>query len=332
MPLMAESLEQEQTQVVRLFRAALRQKQLAHAYLLQSADLNQAYTLALELAKTLLCDEKPSADGYCGQCRNCKWLSDNAHPDFITLSRLTYPTDEDRKRKAARSQITTDQLQQLGQQLLMKREKARIVVFTDATLLNEEEAMTTGLAPLPYEWRSNEKAEGKTLRWIPLTSTVFNEKTANQFLKTLEEPPAGCLFLFLTNSAANLLATVVSRCQVVPFSSVHVAGGNAVMSSVLTPRLEGWWQALRQGEPLLQLLEKLPIKLTASSPSEALEPVALMLSIQRWLQAEPLRAGTLVSYAAAIRLLRQAEQQLAAHVQPAAVWLTLNAGLQQLYR
>lgn len=36
---------------------------------------------------------------------------------------------------------------------------------------------------------------------------------ANAFLKTLEEPPARCVFLLLTNSPQGLLSTIVSRCQ-----------------------------------------------------------------------------------------------------------------------
>jgi DNA polymerase-3 subunit delta' len=44
-------------------------------------------------------------------------------------------------------------------------------------------------------------------------------EAANAFLKTLEEPPAGCLFLLLARNAHALPATVVSRCQRVVLSS-----------------------------------------------------------------------------------------------------------------
>ena len=43
----------------------------------------------------------------------------------------------------------------------------------------------------------------------------MNTTTANRFLKTLEEPPAGTLFCLLGTSANNLLPTIVSRCQTV---------------------------------------------------------------------------------------------------------------------
>ena len=45
----------------------------------------------------------------------------------------------------------------------------------------------------------------------------LNEESANCFLKTLEEPPAGSLLLLISTSADRLLPTIVSRCQTVQF-------------------------------------------------------------------------------------------------------------------
>ena len=53
----------------------------------------------------------------------------------------------------------------------------------------------------------------------------MGDQAANAFLKTLEEPPARCLFLLLTDSPQFLLPTVVSRCQ-----TVSVATGNLSLS------------------------------------------------------------------------------------------------------
>lgn len=45
----------------------------------------------------------------------------------------------------------------------------------------------------------------------------FNEESANAFLKTLEEPPAGAVLILIGTSAEVQLQTIVSRCQVVRF-------------------------------------------------------------------------------------------------------------------
>ncbi len=44
--------------------------------------------------------------------------------------------------------------------------------------------------------------------------------SANALLKTIEEPPAGVVFVLLARSVASVLPTIVSRCQVVPFRTI----------------------------------------------------------------------------------------------------------------
>ena len=46
----------------------------------------------------------------------------------------------------------------------------------------------------------------------------FNEESANCFLKTLEEPPPGSIFILLGTSLDRQLATIKSRCQMVRFA------------------------------------------------------------------------------------------------------------------
>ncbi len=48
----------------------------------------------------------------------------------------------------------------------------------------------------------------------------LNEASANCFLKTLEEPPPASLLILIGTSADRQLATIRSRCQVVPFSAL----------------------------------------------------------------------------------------------------------------
>lgn len=50
---------------------------------------------------------------------------------------------------------------------------------------------------------------------------------ANALLKTLEEPPSGVTFILCGRTVASLLATIVSRCQVVPFATVPPEAGAA---------------------------------------------------------------------------------------------------------
>ncbi|MBZ0135855.1 MAG: DNA polymerase III subunit [Planctomycetes bacterium] len=46
----------------------------------------------------------------------------------------------------------------------------------------------------------------------------FNDNSANAFLKTLEEPPADLIIVLLAENLAQVLPTIISRCQPVRFS------------------------------------------------------------------------------------------------------------------
>ena len=46
---------------------------------------------------------------------------------------------------------------------------------------------------------------------------AMNDESANSFLKTLEEPPPGNILILRVTESLDLLPTIVSRCQQVPF-------------------------------------------------------------------------------------------------------------------
>jgi DNA polymerase-3 subunit delta' len=51
----------------------------------------------------------------------------------------------------------------------------------------------------------------------------MTEEAANAFLKVLEEPPPGNILVLIASEPLDLLPTIVSRCQQVPFSPLPVA-------------------------------------------------------------------------------------------------------------
>jgi len=53
-------------------------------------------------------------------------------------------------------------------------------------------------------------------------SETMTSEAANSFLKTLEEPPSGTIFILKTTESLNLLPTIISRCQRVTFQPLHV--------------------------------------------------------------------------------------------------------------
>ncbi len=59
---------------------------------------------------------------------------------------------------------------------------------------------------------------------------LMNVNAANAFLKTLEEPPEGVVFILLGRTRESVLPTIVSRCQIVPFRHIPPTEAAAIVS------------------------------------------------------------------------------------------------------
>lgn len=75
--------------------------------------------------------------------------------------------------------------------------------------IDQVREVTKALGYPPYESR---------LRIVLLEDVhTMRQEAANSLLKTLEEPPAGNVLILTAESAQDVLSTISSRCQVVPF-------------------------------------------------------------------------------------------------------------------
>lgn len=62
--------------------------------------------------------------------------------------------------------------------------------------------------------------EGRYKVYIVQDADLFNDASANAFLKTLEEPPGDVVIVLMTHSYDAVLPTIASRCQVVRFRRI----------------------------------------------------------------------------------------------------------------
>ncbi len=218
MSILAPETAQTRPFVREFFRHALEGGTLAHAYLFKGRQMKPMYETALWLAQVLNCTDRPAPAEACGACQNCRWITRNAHPAVLTVSRLTQ-LDEESFKKVAKTrkpltQISTNQIAELLGQLARSSEYCRVIIFTD--LEEVPEAGHETLLP-PAEWRNMPGNEERHLRAIPLNRKILNPHSANRMLKTLEEPSPNTLFIFLSDSEESMLDTIVSRCQTLPF-------------------------------------------------------------------------------------------------------------------
>lgn len=160
-------------------------ERMAHAILLAGPPGNLKGDLAYAFAAGLLCESPDSTGSACGKCIACNWFSQGNHPDFRWLrpesaEEFAESAKEVKDGKGGSKEITIDQVRALGDFLTVGTHRAghRVILVTPA------EAM--------------------------------NRNTANALLKSLEEPRPGTVFVLVSDHPERLLATVRSRCRVVP--------------------------------------------------------------------------------------------------------------------
>jgi DNA polymerase-3 subunit delta' len=80
------------------------------------------------------------------------------------------------------------------------------------------------------EQLARKPARGGYVVGIVEDADEFNDESANAFLKTLEEPPGRAVLILIATGTANLLPTILSRCQLVRFSTLRAADVAAVLA------------------------------------------------------------------------------------------------------
>lgn len=158
-----------------------------HAYLFAGPAAIGKALLALRLAQALNCE---TASGEpCLQCRTCRRIERGNHPDVRVASMATQAAGLKADEAARQKELKIDTVRDWQRDISLHpyEGRRRVLILHDAERLNEE--------------------------------------ASNAMLKTLEEPPPFATLVLVANSA-DLLATIVSRCQVLrmrPLPRRHVA-------------------------------------------------------------------------------------------------------------
>ena len=184
---------------------------------------------AIDLANALLC-EAP-ADGSkkpCNCCEACRWFDTGNHPDFIALVPETHRrfmpnealegADGDpspsKKAKALRDDESDS---------AEKKEKKNIAI-------EEARSAIEGLAI------GTHRGGNRVVLVYPLES--LRADAANTLLKSLEEPPAGTIFILVTSRLDRVLPTIRSRCRLIALPPPDRAIGLAWLRQEIAARPE----------------------------------------------------------------------------------------------
>ncbi|MFM8707470.1 MAG: ATP-binding protein [Planctomycetia bacterium] len=165
--------------VVEQFVRAAAQGRIAGSYLFIGPAGVGKSTVALALAKSLLCERPRPGLVACGACASCVQADGGSHPDIDVVAK---PAD-------------------------------RSTIPLETFIGDAEHRMREGLC-----WRLLlQPALGGRKVAIILDADHLADEAANCLLKTLEEPPDRAIIILVGTSLERQLPTIRSRCQIVRF-------------------------------------------------------------------------------------------------------------------
>ncbi|MEX0746466.1 MAG: DNA polymerase III subunit delta' [Rhodothermales bacterium] len=194
----------DQHRTVDALRSTISSERIGHAYLFHGPDGVGKRAVALEFAKTLLCERE--GDEACDKCLTCTKVGRMVHPDLHIL--FAYPTDTEPEDVAERIQL-------LGKNPYAAVDFVRRPSLGDTTKSSNKQALyTVGRMHDEVRRTMNFKpVEGRYKIVILTDADLLRTEAANAFLKLLEEPPPRSVFVLITSRPERLLPTIVSRCQ-----------------------------------------------------------------------------------------------------------------------
>jgi DNA polymerase III subunit delta' len=194
-------------ETIHRLREMVARNRFPHAVILSGAQGSGKYTLALMLARTLNCLERPATDGmpdFCGGCSNCTRIAqsedlDSRFAEAVEARESLRDTDKKETRLFVQTHPDVLIIPPDPPQLMIKVDQVRHVIET-------------------IYYRPGEARE----RVYIFTSSAFMKEAANSLLKVLEEPPEFASIFLLTENPGELLPTIRSRSMIFNLGALAV--------------------------------------------------------------------------------------------------------------
>lgn len=188
----------------------VKEERVPHALLFSGREGCGNLPTALAFAQHLYCTDKKEK-GSCGVCPSCNKVSKLVHPDL----HLVFPIAKSKDVKSS-----DDLMKEFREAFLQNPYLSLSDWFNELSAENKQpiipvEEANDILRKLSYT--SYEGSYKMMLIWQP---EKMNAEAANKLLKILEEPPEQTIFILVSNNPEQLLATIFSRVQQIPFYSI----------------------------------------------------------------------------------------------------------------
>lgn len=196
-----------QKEVCRHLVMQVREDRIPHAQLLCGPEGCGKFAIALAYATYLLC--KNPGDDSCGECPSCAKINTLGHPDLHFI----YPTIK---------KLTCDSLSNKWKDMISSSPYFTLDDWLEAMGAGNQQPVIyqqeSDIIQQKISLSSSEGGRKVIIIWLP---ERMNAATANKMLKILEEPPAGTVFLLVSEEPEMILQTVLSRTQRVNIPPLH---------------------------------------------------------------------------------------------------------------
>lgn len=191
---------------------SVKDSRVSHALLFSGGQGTGKLAMALAYSQYLNC-RNPSDTDSCGECPSCKKYQKLIHPDL----HFVYPVVKSPKFKDPVSDNFIDK----WREQVLKNPYFNINIWNGNIDVENSQAQI-------YVTESNEIIRKLNLKTYEAEYKVMiiwmiermNVQCSNKLLKILEEPPPKTLFILITESDEQLLATIRSRTQLVKFPAI----------------------------------------------------------------------------------------------------------------
>ena len=199
-----------QTEAKQRLAKMVNQNRVPHAILFSGKEGSGNLATAFAFAQHLFCSQK-TGTGACGTCISCNKVAKLIHPDV----HLVVPIAKSKDVKK-----TDDVLKEFRELFLQNPYITLNEWFNEQSAENKQPIIPVEEAADILKKLSYTSYEGLYKLMIIWQPEKMNTEAANKLLKILEEPPEQTIFILVTNNPEQLLATIISRVQTIPFYNI----------------------------------------------------------------------------------------------------------------
>lgn len=200
--------------IIRQLRSYADRDAVPHALLFAGPAGTCKLQTAVAFARYLLCETREDGDS-CGHCPGCVKTAKFIHPDM----HFVFPVIN-KSKSSTRKTISDDEIENWRKFLLTESNPSydkwlsvldagnqQALIYTE-----ESDSITHKL-----QLTSNQGGYKTIIIWMP---EKMHENCANKLLKILEEPPAGTVFILVSDDPGHIIGTITSRTQRIDFSYI----------------------------------------------------------------------------------------------------------------